>query len=219
MIAANLLSQLISPVKTSDIGEEVLTMMGVFQVKHLPIVNNEQLLGVISEDDILSQKVEDPIGSYALSMRRPFVHMDNNIFEIMKIMAEYTLSVIPVIDDEENYKGMISQDDIVERFSESVTFTQAGAVLYIAVDKQDFSLVELSNIVESEGALIIGFFLYKHEVPSKVRIILKLNKSEVSHIVASLQRYEYDVEVYSAAESDPDLMQDRYDSLMRYLNI
>ena len=76
MTASDLISDLVSPAKTSDTGEELLTMMGVYHLRHLPIVNNKELLGVISEDEILSQDVDAAVGSYPLSMRRPFVEMD-----------------------------------------------------------------------------------------------------------------------------------------------
>ncbi|MEM9921476.1 MAG: CBS domain-containing protein, partial [Bacteroidota bacterium] len=71
MIAGNLLSQDIVPLKTSDTGEEALSIMNDFYVKHLPIVNNKQLLGLLAEDDVLNHDVQEPVGSFRLSMSRP----------------------------------------------------------------------------------------------------------------------------------------------------
>ena len=72
MIASKLISSLVMPLKTSDSGEEALTLMNINHVKHLPIVNDTQLLGLISEGDVLSHDLNEPIGGYQLSLVRPY---------------------------------------------------------------------------------------------------------------------------------------------------
>ena len=120
MIAGNLLSRDIIPLKTSDTGEEALSIMNDFYVKHLPIVNNEQLLGLLAEDDVLDHDVGEPVGSYKLSMSRPYVYENDHIYEVLRILSEYQLTVIPVIDAEENYQGLISQEDLIRFFANNV---------------------------------------------------------------------------------------------------
>lgn len=219
MIAAQLVSEIVSPVKTSDTGEEVLTMMNLFHVRHLPIVNNEELLGVISEDDILSQDLDAAIGSYSLSMRRPFADMHTNIMEIMNVMAEYNLTSVPVVDSHNVYKGMVLQEDILLYFSRSATFHQPGSVIIIEMNRQDYSMVEISQIIEMEKASIIGLFIYEHANPNSIRLILKINTTNLEYILATLERYNYNVEASFSEDNFNDSLQDRYDSLMKYLNV
>jgi acetoin utilization protein AcuB len=219
MTASELLSQIIMPARTSDTGEEVLTMMSVYQIKHIPIVNNEDLLGVLSEDDILSQNINDAIGSYSLSMRRPFVTDRNNIFDMMRIMAEYSLTALPVVDDTEKYVGLVTQEDIIKYFSNSASFTQPGSVIIIEMNRQDYSFAEIARIIEAENAAILGFFIYEHSTPSSIRITIKINKHEIQHILAALRRYDINVEASFTLEEDPSGFQDRYDSFMKYLDI
>ena len=99
MIAKELISQTIDSLRTSDTGEETIAMMGIYHVKHLPIVNNEQFLGMISEEDILDKNMDEAIGSYRLSMLKPYANQNDHLFEVMKLMAENKLTVIPVIDN------------------------------------------------------------------------------------------------------------------------
>lgn len=219
MIAAELISDVVDAVKTSDTGEEVLTMMNVYHVRHLPIVNNEELLGVISEDDILSQDIEAAIGSYTLSMRRPFVDLHSSIIDMMSIMAEYDLSIIPVVDNKNHFKGMILLEDIVNYFAESSSFTQPGSVIYIEMNRQDYSLNEITQIIEAEQAAIIGLFIFEHKNPNSITLILKLNTKNLQHIIAGLERYDYNVEASFTEDGINDNLQDRYDSLMNYLNV
>lgn len=219
MIAKELISEIVSPVKTSDTGEEVLTMMNVFHVSHLPIVNNEQLLGVISEDDILSQDVDAAVGSYTLSMRRPFVDVNTNILDMMSLMSEYNLSIIPVVDHKNNFLGMVLLEDIVKYFANSATFTQPGSVIIIEMNRQDYSLNEITRIIEAESAAIIGLFIYEHLNPNSITLVLKLNTKNIKHIIAGLMRYNYNVEASFTDDGAEDSLQDRYDSLMNYLNV
>lgn len=219
MIATELMSDVVAPVRTSDTGEEVLTMMNIYHLRHLPIVNNEELLGVISEDDILSQDIDAAVGSYSLSMRRPFVDMHTNIIEMMNIMAEYNLSVLPVVDKHNNFKGMVLQEDIIQYFAKSATFHQPGAVIIIEISRQDYSMVEISRIIEAEKAAVIGLFIYEHTNPNSIRLILKLSTKNLQHILATLERYSYIVEASFSEDEIMDSLQDRYDSFMNYLNV
>ena len=219
MIAGELLSQLVSAARTSDTGEEVLTMMNIYHIRHLPIVNNEELLGVISEDDVLSQNVDDPIGSYSLSMRRPFVDIHTHIIDMMRIMSEYNLSVIPVVDHKNKFMGMVLLEDIVAYFAKSASFTQPGAIIIIEVNRQDYSLVEISRIIEAENTAILGLFIYEHQNPNSINLTIKLNKKKLNTILAALERFNYNVEASFSEDEMMDNLQDRYDSLMNYLNV
>lgn len=219
MIAGELLSQLVSAAKTSDTGEEVLTMMNIYHIRHLPIVNNEELLGVISEDDVLSQDIDAPIGSYALSMRRPFVDLHTHIIDMMRIMSEYNLSVIPVVDAKNKFMGIVLLEDIVAYFAKSASFTQPGSIIIIEINRQDYSLVEISRIIEAESTAILGLFIYEHQNPNSINLTLKLNNKNLNSILASLERYNYNVQASFSEDEIMDSLQDRYDSLMNYLNV
>lgn len=219
MIAKELISQTHDALRTSDTGEQAVTMMSIFHVKHLPIVNNEQLLGLIAENDILEQNLSEPIGSYNLSMTRPYALQQDHLFEVMKLMAEYRLTVIPVVDDENRYLGLITQDDLIQYYASSFSFEEPGSILVIETDKVNYSLAEVSRIVEEENSAILTSFLTTVEDSTRVQITLKINNHSLSGIVASLERYGYDIAASFAEDEYRDLFKDRYDSLMTYLNV
>ncbi|HRG42633.1 MAG TPA: CBS domain-containing protein, partial [Saprospiraceae bacterium] len=92
MTAKELISQTIMPVQTSDTGDEVLRMMQVYHVRHLPIVNHVQLLGVVSEEDVLIHDTDEAVGTYRLSFLRPFCFRDDHLFEVMAKMGRFKLT-------------------------------------------------------------------------------------------------------------------------------
>ena len=219
MIASNLLSHTIVPLKTSDTGEEALSIMNDFYVKHLPIVNNEQLLGMLSEDDILEHDVTEPLGSYQLSMSRPFVNDSDHIYEVLRVMSEYNLTVIPVIDAEENFQGLITQGDLLRFFANIGSFTEPGSIIVLEMSKRDYSLAEISRIVESENAAILSSFITSNMDSTKIDVSIKINKQDIQSIIATFQRYDYLIKA-SFQEADYfESLKERYDSLMSYLNI
>lgn len=219
MIASNLLSQSIVPLKTSDTGQEALSIMNDFYVKHLPIVNNKQLLGLISEDDILDHDIEEAVGSYRLSMKRPYVKGTDHVFEVIRVMSEFNLTVIPVIDSEDNFQGLIVQDDLLKFFAGIGSFTEPGSIIVIEMSKRDYSLAEVARIIESENTAILSSFITTNLDSSKIDLTIKVNRQDIQAILKTLERFEYQIKA-SFQEADYfETFKDRYQSLMTYLNI
>jgi len=221
MIAENLLSHTIIPLRTSDSGEEALGIMNDFYVRHLPIVNDKQLLGMIAEDEILEYDIEEPIGSYSLSMTKPYVKEKDHLYDVLKILSEYQLTVVPVVDAEGNYKGLISQDDLVRYFANTGSFTEPGSIIVLEMNKRDYSLAEISRIVESEGAAILSTFITSNLETERIDVTVKINRQDLQlqRIISSFNRFEYTIKA-SFQEADYfDGLQERYDSLMSYLNV
>lgn len=219
MIASELISHTVSPLRTSDLGEEAVTIMHIFHVKHLPIVNNEQLLGVISEEEILGHNLSEPVGSYHLSMRRPFANWKDHMFEVMAVMAENNLTVIPVIDDEGNYKGLITQDDLIQFYAKSFSFTEKGSILVLKLSQRDYSLAEISRIVEMENAVILSSFITKSPDSQEILLTIKINVQDIKYVVASLERYGYAIKASFSETEYLDSMKERYDALIHFLNV
>ena len=219
MIAANLLSQSIIPLKTSDTGQEALSIMSDFYIKHLPIVNNKQLLGLISEDDILDHDIEEAVGSFRLSMKRPYVKGADHIFDVIRIMSEFNLTVIPVVDSEDNYLGLIVQDDLLKFFAGIGSFTEPGSIIVLEMSKRDYSLAEVARIVESESAAVLSSFITTNLDSSKIDLTIKINRQDIQGIIKTFERFEYQIKA-SFQEADYfETFKDRYQSLMSYLNI
>lgn len=219
MIAETLLSNTIIPLRTSDTGEEALGMMNDFYVRHLPVVNNEQLLGLMSEDDILNYDVEEPIGSYGLSAPTPCVRLDDHIYEVMRMLAEYQLTVIPVVDENANYSGLITLEDLMRFFAETASFKEPGSILILEMTRMDYSLSEIARIVESESAVILNTFVHSYADSSAIDVTLKINRQDILSIISTFERYDYTIKASFNESEYLDSLQDRYDGLISYLNV
>lgn len=219
MIASELISKMISPLRTSDIGEEALTMMNVYHVKHLPVVNNSVILGLFSEEDILSNDLDEAIGSYELSLIKPYCNENDHLFEVMSLMAKHKLTVIPVVDRDKNFLGMITQEDLMAYFSTRFSFEEPGSIVVLETTKSNYSLAEISRIVEEESAAILTSIISAQRDSELIDITLKINKLDIIKIINSFQRYDYNIKASFSEAEFTDTLKDRYDSLMNYLNV
>ena len=221
MIAANILSNDLIPLRTSDSGDDALSIMSGFYVKHLPIVNDKQLLGLISEEDILNQNVTEDIGSFPLSLQFPYVQESDHLYEVMRLIAEFELTVIPVVDVDQHYVGMITLQELLNYFAQTGSFTEPGGIIVLELPRRDYSLSEIARLVESEGAAILSSFISSSLGPDQtmVNVTVKVNRQQTASIVATLQRFGYEVKATFGERDMLDGLKERYDSLMSYLNV
>ncbi len=219
MIAEQLISDEIIPLRTSDLGEEALSMMNEFYVRHLPIVNNKELLGLISEDDILNFDAHEAVGSYSLSLTRPYVKADDHIYEVMRALADAHLTLVPVVDNANYYMGVITQEDLLRYFSTTMAFNDSGSIIVLAVQRRDYSLAEIARLVESENAVILSSFVSSRMDSSQLEVSIKVNTNNINAIIATFQRFEYKVQASFNEAEFSDALRERFDSFMAYLNV
>ena len=221
MIASDIISHDVLPLRTSDTGDTALGIMADYFIQHLPIVNNKQLLGLIAEPDILDHDPHEPIGSYQLSLTRPFVKDSDHLYEVLRVLHEFKLTVVPVIDHEENYLGVITQADLLRFFAQTGSFTEPGSILVLELSRRDYSLSEISRIVESESAAILSSYVTSPMTTGDdmIDVTLKINRQEISRIIASFERFDYRVKASFQETEFFESLKDRYDSLLNYLNV
>ncbi|HND88481.1 MAG TPA: CBS domain-containing protein [Saprospiraceae bacterium] len=220
MTARNLIAHDMPALSVQHTGRDAFHLLNDHHVKHLPVVEEGRLVGLLSEEDVFNHKLYDPISTYDFThMRRFAVRESEHVFEVMRLMGENRLTVLPVIDDEERYLGIISQNDLLRYFAHTASFTHSGAVLVLEMPHRDYSLATIARIVEEENAKILSSFVTSASDPEYVGLTLKLNRHDVNRVKASLERHEYEVKVTFSEMEHPDTMQERYESLMHYLNI
>ncbi len=219
MTAEQLVSQSIIPLQTSDTGEVALEMMAELGVRHLPIVNNKQLLGVISEEDALNFDVTEAVGSYGLSLPKTFVKKSDHILEVMRLQAELELSLIPVVDEDQNYLGSISIDRLLAQFSRLAAILEPGSIMVLELNKRDYSLAEIARIAESENMAILSSFVTTFPDSSRIEVTLKLNSQNTFNLLATFERFKYEVKATYVESDFVDSLKERYDALISYLNV
>jgi len=221
MLAKDMISEIIPALKTSDTGITALNWMDVFKVSHLPIVNDKEFLGLISEVDIYDMNMpEEPLGNHPLSLLQPYVQENQHVFEIMEVASRLKLTIVPVLDPKKNYLGVITIMDLLHYFAELSALRTPGGIIVIELNNNDFSMTQIAQIVEGNDAKILGSFITSHNDSTKLELTLKLNVTDLTSIIQTFNRYNYVISgAYMKHDEEETLLDERYDLLMRYLNI
>jgi len=220
MLAKNLISDFILPLKTSDTGLMALYTMDELKVLHLPIVNNTEFLGLISEADILTLNApEEALGNHVLSLKKPYVTQNQHIYDVLKIISTLDLSLVPVLDEKHNYLGVITLSNLVKQFSKISAFENPGGIIVIELNVNDYSISEIAQIVESNDAKVLSLYVSSHKDSTKLELTIKINKIDLTSILQTFYRYNYVIKASFSEKDDLDIIQERFDSLMNYLNI
>jgi predicted transcriptional regulator len=220
MLAIELISNAIPPVHTSDSIQKVYDRMVEFRLRHLPIVNEEQFLGLLSEDDLIEETdYTVPIGSLALSLVNPYVLEEQHIYDVIRLFYERQLSVVPVLNTKKEYLGLISINTMNEYFAKLTSVADPGGIIVLEVDNKNNSLAHMSQVVESDNAQILSSYTRTFDDSTRMEVTLKVNKQDISNITATFSRYGYDIKATFNSTDHNDNSMDRFDSFMNYLNL
>ena len=220
MIAKELISNDIAPLHTSDTALQALSWMEEYRVSHLPIVNNIDFLGLISEEDIYKiSDFEEPVGNHLLSISKQYVFGNQHLYDVIKTISSQHLTLLPVLNESRQYLGVITISDLVTSISEMAAVENPGGIIVLELNQNDYSLTEITQIIESNEAKILSLYITSHPDTTKIELTIKVNKMDIRPIIQTFNRYDYTIKAsFAEAEYYDDLL-DRYNSLMNYLNI
>jgi len=191
-----------------------------FHVAHLPVVAEDKLIGLVSEDSLLNAADDEmPLSQLQHVFSKIFVHAGTHCIEAVHYINEFNLTAIPVVEGESEYIGAISATDLLKQVGKMIGAGDPGAVIVLQMDKISFSFSEISKLVETNDAQITQLNTYFDAPSSTLYITLKINRLEISDIIATFQRYEYKIKYYFGEELYENELRANYDHLMNYLNI
>jgi CBS domain-containing protein len=221
MIAKDLISEVIPALKTSDLGQTALNWMEIFRISHLPIVNNQDFLGLISDADIYDMnQANEPIGNHYLTLIKPYALAEQHIFEVIGLASRLKLSVVPVLDNKNRYQGVITTNDLIKHIAGISSMDQQGGIIVLELVERDYSLTQIAQIVESNNVKILSMYITSPPESIKLEVTLKLNTTDLSSVLRTFERYNYEVKTWvTNDDSMESLYSERLDMLMKYLNI
>jgi acetoin utilization protein AcuB len=220
MLAKDIISYDIPPLKSTDTGIKALTWMEEFKVSHLPVVNKNEYLGLISDADILDMNAPDTaIGNTKVPFVRPLVSENAHIYEVIKLINRLNLTVLPVLDLEENFVGLITLPSLLKALGNMAAVVEQGGVIVLEMNQHDYALSEIARIVEGNDAKIISCHLTSLADSTQIEVTLKINKGDLSAVLQTFTRFNYNIKASYHQGDFADEMRDRYDSFMNFLNI
>ncbi len=222
MIAIQLISDTIQPITGESTIEEASGKMNLFQVKHLPVVEpgSSRFFGLIPEEDIAGKPgdllIQDLHKYFLMISTAPEQHL----LDIIYLLSHNEVSILPVVAHEK-YLGCIRRQDPFRLMGKSAAFEPGGSIVEIWVQTRNYALSEIARIAESENIRITSLIISDTDpVNDRIRIMVKMDTDQIDPVLASFERFGYEIAASFPENNDySNLLRERYESLMHYLNV
>jgi CBS domain-containing protein len=196
----------------------VLNLMDELLVNDLPVVENGLFLGLANESDFLNAEVYQGEIQAELDLLNVSVSPDSHVLDVLKVISENDVTVVPVVDEGNNYLGSITSADLLDHLAEMLGVMREGGIIVLQVFERDHSIQQIARIIEENNAKILSLSV----VPASegnLEMHIKIDLPDLNPILQSLERFNYNVLSKFQASQFDDELKDRYNELMRYLNM
>lgn len=209
------------PLHGTDSVKEVRHRMQEMNVKQLPVVDSttQKLIGQVSIDQ-LNYVADDSVVADIELDEAVKIYEGQHVFEAVRLLLQYELNFLPLVDDERTFIGMVSRQQVLQAVSRMLNLAEEGSVVTVELDPIDFSISELVQIVETEGAKILGLTVETPDGTQQTfQVSLKLNMKDITRVTAALKRYDYNVIVESENTVFGKDLEHRADELLKYIDM
>ena len=221
MVARELINHMIPPLKKGDPARKANAWMEELRINQLPVIENGVYCGLISEEVILEDNDNTKeVGEYQLQGKSCVVNENQHFYDVLKIVSDHGVQLVAVLDDSETFLGVISIKDTVRAFAQSAAVQSPGGIIILSLKQIDYSLSEISRLVESNGAKILSSIVNNDMFDANlIKLTLKINKTDLSAIIATFERFDYKIIAKFEDGEMESSDKERLDILFKYLDI
>lgn len=220
MLTRELSSQTLPVLHLKDKVFQALELMNDNRVTHLPVVDGDKYIGTISEEDLLqAENDHSTLDTLEQSFFNVSVKEEEHFLKAIQVAAENGLSVVPVVTEENELIGSVAYNDLLKFSSEFMSLSEPGGLIVMEMESNQYSFNEISKLVEANDAQITQLNTSNDAETGMMQITIRINKPEISDIVAAFQRHEYNVKYFFGEELYTNELRSNYDNLMNYLKI
>jgi acetoin utilization protein AcuB len=220
MLTRELSSQTLPVLRLQDKVYQALEMMNDNRVTHLPVTDGDKYVATLSEEDLLqAENDHSTLDTLEQSFFNVSVKEEEHFLKAIQIAAENGLSVVPVVSEENELVGSVAYNDLLKFSSEFMSLSEPGGLLVLEMESNQYSFQDISKLVEANDAQITQLNTSNDGETGLMQVTIRINKPEISDIVAAFQRHEYNVKYFFGEELYTNELRSNYDNLMNYLKI
>lgn len=219
MLASQLIQTTYPNINLFDKIGFALQLMDDYDVIHLPVISEEKFVGIISKEELLDADENVVVAALQENFILKSIKSAEHFMALVKLSAEKNLSLVPVTNDDAEVIGSVSAKEILSALNTFVGNEEPGGVIALEIERRNFSFGEISRLVETNDAYITQLNTSVEPSTGLILATIKVNKIEISDIVATFQRYDYSVRYYFGEEQYANELKDNYNHLMAYLNM
>lgn len=207
--------------KAIDSQESISSVKDFFDdltFSHFPVVEEGVYIGSISSEDIETFDNDKKVIDYKYTLASFFTRTDSIWLEVLEVFAKNHTNLIPVLDEKNSYIGYYEIDDIMSFFHQTPFLKEQGRIIKVKKGVLDYSMSQITQIVESNDGKLLGLFISESDVDS-IEVTMKISLGAINEIIQSFRRYNYEIISEHQEDNYINNLKERSDYLDKYLNI
>lgn len=197
---------------------EVQDFLHESHFSHFPIIENEIYIGNIVCHDVETFDSQKQVFDYKYSLEGFFARSSMDWLDVLEVFAKNNSNIVPVLNEDNKYVGYYEINSVVNFFHETPFLRESGDILIVRKSIADYSLSQITQIVESNNGKLLGLFISDSNA-THVQITIKINMGPINEIIQSFRRYNYDIVSEHFEDNYSQTLKDNLDYLDKYLNI
>lgn len=206
----------IAPLSPQDTVPKGIAFCKKNNIDHALFAQDNQWGGSVNYYDLLEE--EDNKCLKDIYSNSFFITKETPLLESIHLFQKNETNVLPVVGEQQIYEGCLLLEDIFSAIGHFPLIAETAEVLTVKISQKNYSLSEAAQLVESNNGRLYGAFVSAY-VDDCVEVTLKFVAAEPDSVVETFERYGYTI-VYRSNKGDRDnMLQDRYNQLMKYINV
>lgn len=219
MIVRDLITDLVPPLKVSDTIQFGLEWMEDYKVNHLPVVDGINYLGLVPESVLLdAEDTSAELKTIIHKFTRPIIKREQHAYDAIKLISQLGLSLLPVVNENEELVGSITQKSVLEKMAGITSVQEPGGIIVLQMPSVDYNLTQIAGIVETNDSKILSVNVMSSPESREIEVTLKINREDLSRILQTFNRYNYNVIASYHQSQYEDNLRTRFDEFMRFIN-
>lgn len=203
----------------NDTVSLALQLMDDYDVQHLPLEEEDLLAGIIAKNDLFDEDESATLAAFSMNLIKASVQPQEHYLSALKAAASNDLTLLPVVNVNQQLQGVITGAELLRAAAAFQNVEEPGAIIVLEMERINYAVGELSRLVETNNASIVQLNTFTESGTGLFIVTIRLNKTEVSDVLATLQRYDYNIRYFFGEEGYENELRENYDSLMNYLKI
>ena len=208
----------VKPLNSIQTMNEAHDLFMDFTYTHFPILENNIYIGCLNREDAETLNPGIKIESNKVNLERFFAKNTMSWLDVQELFARNQTNIMPVLDEKNNYIGYFEMEEFIRIFNETPFLKEEGGIIVVKKKQDDFSMSQITRIVESNNAKLLGLFISKIE-NNEIEITLKISLGGLNDIIQTFRRFDYNIISQHQEDSYIENLKERSDYLDKYLNI
>jgi len=205
-----------------EVGDSLKEVINFFEstaYSHVAVKEEDVFLGLLSANDLPCFEAENKVQDFRFQLENFFVTPQTLWLDVLEKFTRNEANVVPVLDDaSQRILGYYDLNDIVAHFIGTPFFTEPGGVLVVSKGIKDYSLSEVTQIVETNNGKLLGAFITDNE-NDVVQVTMKINSGNLNEIIQTFRRYSYTIIFGNNDDQFLEDLKERSAYLDKYLNV